>query len=68
RMGKNLLIPRAPWDLKKKNITFSDMLAAARRSHFTQRVSRDQGKQQNLTKPIPVRYTSEPDFPKMAKL
>jgi hypothetical protein len=68
RMGKNLLIQRAPWDLKKKNITFSDMLAAARRSHFTQRVSRDHGKQQNLTKPIPVRYTSEPGFPKMAKL
>jgi hypothetical protein len=68
RMGKNLLIPRAPWDLRKKNITFSDMLAAARRSHFTPRVSRDHGKQQNLTKIIPVRYTGQPAFPKMAKL
>jgi hypothetical protein len=68
RMGKDLLVPRAPWDLRKKNITFSDMLAAARRSHFTSKVSRDHGKQQNLTKAIPVRYTSETGFPKMAKL
>ena len=68
RMGKDLLVPRAPWDLRKKNITFSDMLAAARRSHFTSKVSRDHGKQQNLTKAIPVRYTGETGFPKMAKL
>jgi hypothetical protein len=44
------------------------MLAAARRSHFTSKVSRDHGKQQNLTKAIPVRYTGETGFPKMAKL
>jgi hypothetical protein len=68
QMGKELLVPRAPWYLGKKNITFSDMLAAARRSHFTPRVSRDHGKQQNLTKAIPVGSNSEPGFPKMAKL
>lgn len=68
RMGKDLLTPRPPWYLKKKNITFSDMLAAARRSHFTQRVSRDHRKHQNLTKTIPTRYNSEQGFSKMAKL
>jgi hypothetical protein len=68
RRGKDLFIPRAPWYLRKKNITFSDMLAAARRSHLTPRVSRDHGKQQNLTKPVPSRYTSELGFQKMAKL
>jgi len=40
RMGTNLLIPRVPW-YSKRNITFSDMLAAARRSHLTTRISRD---------------------------
>lgn len=34
QLGKDLLLPRAPWYIKKKNITLSDMLAAARRSHF----------------------------------
>jgi hypothetical protein len=68
RMGKELLIPGVPWYLRKKNITFSDMLATARRSHFTSKVSRDHGKQQNLTKAIPARSNSEPGFPKMAKL
>jgi hypothetical protein len=67
-MGKNVLIPGATWYLRKKNITFSDMLAAARRSHFTPRVSPDHGKQQNLTKIIPAGSNSEPGFPKMAKL
>jgi hypothetical protein len=67
-MGKNVLIPGATWYLRKKNITFSDMLAAARRSHFTPEVSRDHGKQQNLTKIIPAGSNSEPGFPKMAKL
>lgn len=40
RMGKNLLVAWVPW-YSKRNITFSDMLAAARRSHFTSGISRD---------------------------
>jgi len=44
------------------------MLSAARKSHFTPRVSRDHGKQQNSTKKIVARYTGEPGFHKMAKL
>ncbi|MFH0958933.1 MAG: hypothetical protein V1897_09550, partial [Pseudomonadota bacterium] len=40
RMRKGLLLIAAPWYIKK-TITFSDMLAAARRSHFTTGISRD---------------------------
>jgi hypothetical protein len=38
--GKDLLVPSAPWYVKR-SITFSDMLAAARRSHFISGISRD---------------------------
>ncbi|MEI9476831.1 MAG: hypothetical protein WCO26_09670 [Deltaproteobacteria bacterium] len=55
RMGKDLFIQKTPWYFRKKNITFSDMLAAARRSHFTPIISRDHGKHQNSTKTIPAR-------------
>ena len=44
RMGKDLLLQRAHWYSRKKNITFSDMLAAARHSHFEQGISDDHGK------------------------
>jgi hypothetical protein len=40
RKGKNFLVTRVPW-YSKRNITFSDMLATARRSHFTSGISRD---------------------------
>ena len=46
--GIDLLVPSAPWYVKK-SITFSDMLAAARRSHFGSRISRDPSK--HLTNP-----------------
>jgi len=49
RMGKDLLVQAAPWYSVKRNITFSDMLAAARRSHFTPGISRE-----------PRKYLSEP--------
>ena len=41
RMGRDLRATWVPWYSKKKNITFSDMLAAARRSYFAPRISRD---------------------------
>ncbi|MEI6703894.1 MAG: hypothetical protein WCL71_10240, partial [Deltaproteobacteria bacterium] len=53
---------------KWKNITFSDMLAAARRSHFDQRISRDHGKLVNTTKIILPRSTREHRFANKAKL
>ena len=34
RLGKDFLLYTAPWYSRKTNITFSDMLAAARRSHY----------------------------------
>jgi hypothetical protein len=34
RQGKDLVMVRPPWYRNKKHITFSDMLAAARRSHL----------------------------------
>lgn len=33
--GKSLVITKQPWNARKSAITFSDMLAAARRTHFT---------------------------------
>ena len=68
RMGKDLFIQRTPWYFRKKNITFSDMLAAARHSHFDQRISRDHGKRENTTTITLPRSTREPRFAKQAKL
>ena len=68
RMGKDMFLQRAPWYSRKRNITVSDILAAARRSHFTPSISRDHGKQQNLIKNIPARSPRELDFIKRAKL
>jgi hypothetical protein len=36
--AKNLVADPAPWYCQKKSFTFSDMLAAARRSHFSLRI------------------------------
>jgi hypothetical protein len=43
RRGKDLLVPDLPWYSRKKKITVSDMLAAARRSHFQPIFSREHG-------------------------
>jgi len=56
------------WYFRKKNITFSDMLASARRRHFDQRISRDHGKRVNTTKITLPRSTREPRFAKRANL
>jgi hypothetical protein len=52
RTGMDLLLDRAPWYSKKRNITFSDMLATARRSHFNPVISRDPRKRDNTPKII----------------
>ena len=67
RMGKDLLLPSAPW-YAKKTITLSDMLAAARRSHFTPGISRDPRKHHYSPKIMPERFTRQPESCERAKL
>lgn len=68
RMGKDLLIQRAPWYSKKKNITVSDMLAEARRSHMAPVISRDPAHRPQSLEKHPPGYTSEPGFLRRSKL
>ena len=68
RMGKDLLIRRAPWYFRKKNTTFSDMLAAARRSHFAPVILREPGVQARLSKNTSARSQHETYLIRMAKL
>ena len=68
RTGMDLLLDRAPWYSKKRNITFSDMLAAARRSHFNPVISRDPRKRNNTAKIMRPRYTKGPLCLERAKL
>jgi hypothetical protein len=65
--GKDLLVPSAPWYVKR-SITFSDMLAAARRSHFGPLISRDPSKQHTNSKFASHRFTRGPESYKRAKL
>jgi hypothetical protein len=67
RKGKDLLIYSAPW-YAKRSITFSDMLAAARRSHFSTGISRDPRKHHSSTKIFTARFTRGPEALKRAKL
>jgi hypothetical protein len=67
RTGKDLLIPSAPW-YSKRHVTFSDMLAAARRSHFIPGISRDPGKHRNNVKSYTRPFTSRPQSCERAKL
>jgi hypothetical protein len=57
RMRKDLLLSAAPWYIKK-TITFSDMLAAARRSHFNAGISRDPSEHRSASKINTKRFTS----------
>ena len=50
RQGKDLVFVRPPWYRKKTHITFSDMLAAARRSHFRPVFSDEQSQNRHLPK------------------
>jgi hypothetical protein len=59
---------RAPWYKHKKDISFSDMLAAAGRSHFTSVFSYESVHMQTVPKFNPARSTCQPDLTKRAKL
>jgi len=67
RMRKDLLLTAAPWYIKK-TITFSDMLAAARRSNFTTGISRDPSEHRRNSKINTMRFTSHSYSLKKAKL
>jgi DDE superfamily endonuclease len=67
RSGKDLLIRTAPW-YSKRNITFSDMLALARRSHLIPGISRDPSEHRNDSKFDTRRFTSRPQSCERAKL
>ncbi|MBI5569541.1 MAG: transposase [Desulfomonile tiedjei] len=66
--GKRLVAPTSPWYRRKMNITFSDMLAAARRSHMTLSFSRQADKSRDLPKNNPARSTRGSNYTKRAKL
>ena len=66
--AKDLVAEPAPWYRQKKDFTFSDMLAAARRSHFHLRISseaRDTNTLQNINQP---RHARGLDHARSAKL
>lgn len=66
--AKRLVTPRHPWYKRKSSITFSDMLAAARRSHFTLRFSREAGNTGSLSINPGARSTRHQLTTKRAKL
>lgn len=66
--AKQLLAGSAPWYRQKPNTTFSDMIAAARRSHFTPVFSAEARRHQ-ASNNIPIaRSTRQPWDTKRAKL
>jgi hypothetical protein len=65
--GKDLLLPSAPWYVKR-SITFSDMLAAARRSHFGSRISREPSRHHTNSKFRSHRFTRQTQAWERAKL
>ena len=66
--AKNLVAEPAPWYRQKKDFTFSDMLAAARRSHFRLRISSEASDTNDLKKINQPRYTRGIDHAGNAKL
>jgi len=67
RAGKDLLIRTAPW-YSKRHVTFSDMLAAARRSHFSPGISREPSEHRNNSKFETRHFKSRPESRERAKL
>lgn len=67
RAGKDLLLPSAPWYVKR-SITFSDMLAATRRSHFISGISRDPSEHHNNPKFDTHPFTKRPESYERVKL
>jgi hypothetical protein len=66
--AKNLVADPAPWYRQKKNFTFSDMLAAARRSHFSLGISSKATEINALQKTRQTRSTREIDHTRSTKL
>ncbi len=67
RSEKICLIRTAPW-YSKRHITFSDMLATARRSHFIPGISREPSEYRNDVKFDTKHFTSRPQSRERAKL
>ncbi|MGO9571157.1 MAG: transposase [Desulfomonilaceae bacterium] len=68
RQGATLCFIRSPWYTQKKGLSFSDMLAAARRSHFKPVFWNESPHMETLPKFNPARSTREPEYSKRAKL
>ena len=66
--AKNLVADPAPWYTHKRNFTFSDMLAAARRSHFSVGISPKAREINVLPKINQTRLTRGLDHARIAKL
>jgi hypothetical protein len=68
RSAKHLVATPAPWYRQKKHLTFSDMLAAARRSHFSPRFLEEVRQNNELPKTNPARQTRGYEYTGSAKL
>jgi len=66
--AKDLVAHPAPWYCQKKSFTFSDMLAAARRSHFSLRISSNACQISKLEKINHPRCSRGLDHARIAKL
>jgi hypothetical protein len=66
--AKDLVADPAPWYRRKRNYTFSDMLAAARKSHFGPGISSTAGTINILPKINQTRHKRELDHTVSAKL
>lgn len=66
--AKSLVADSPPWYRQKKNLTFSDMLAAARRSHFSARFSSEASENNRLRKTNQTRYPRRFKLAESAKL
>ncbi len=66
--AKNLVADPPAWYKRKKHYTFSDMLAAARRSHFSVGIFPKAGDIKPLPKIKQTRCTRGIDYARMAKL
>jgi DDE superfamily endonuclease len=66
--ASKLVAQPAPWYLQKKDFTFSDMLAAARRSHFQLGISSEACDSNTLTKNNKPRSARKLDHARIAKL
>jgi len=68
RTAKHLVGDAPPWYRQKSHYTFSDMLAAARRSHFSQTFLKEASYDNDLHKNFLARSTRRQEYTKCAKL